>query len=105
MTTSACEYKQDVHVQMAWHPGCSVSWLQSPYCNQECGRCSADTACNDTPPDGSYTCAQQVNGLAEGALRGLCSPLDFTLDVMQGHNGPVCPTTFARVLPDTCVQA
>ncbi|CAK0742592.1 hypothetical protein CVIRNUC_001407 [Coccomyxa viridis] len=46
--------------QVAWHPGCSVSWLQSPYCNQECGRCSANTACNDTPPDGSYTCAQQV---------------------------------------------
>ena len=92
-------------MQVAWHPGCSVSWLQSPYCNQECGRCSADTACNDTPPDGSYTCAQQVNGLAKGASRSLRSTLDFTLDVMQRHNGPFRPTTYARVLPATGVQA
>ena len=78
-------------MQVAWHPGCSVSWLQSPYCNQECGRCSANTGCNDTPPDSTYTCAQQVIGLAEGASESLCSTLSLTSDVMHRHNGPFPP--------------
>ena len=45
---------------MAWQPGCTVSWLQPPYCEQECARCIPDTTCKDVPPDSSFTCAQQV---------------------------------------------
>ena len=83
-------------MQVAWHPGCSVSWLQSPYCDQECGRCSANNGCIDAPPDSMYTCAQQVRGLAEGASRSLCSTLRFASDVMQRCTAP---TSHARVLP------
>ena len=88
MVTSACIYQEHAHVQVAWHPGCSVSWLQSPYCDQECGRCSANTGCIDAPPDSTYTCAQQVRLLAEGASRSPRSTLSFSLDEVQRCSCP-----------------
>lgn len=57
-------YAGCVFVQVGWHPGCTVAWLQSPYCDQECGRCSGSpggSTCSDNPPTNTYTCAQQVS--------------------------------------------
>ncbi|BDA49884.1 probable mannan endo-1,4-beta-mannosidase 7 at N-terminal half [Coccomyxa sp. Obi] len=65
--------------QVGWHPGCTVAWLQSPYCNQECGRCSSGSpggsTCSDNPPTNTYTCAQQAGWgkCGEAWMQGFCN--------------------------------
>ncbi|CAL5219410.1 g1238 [Coccomyxa viridis] len=74
--------------QVSWHPGCSVPWLQYPYCNQECGRCSAGSSgCTDNPPDHTFSCAEQAGW-------GQCGQ-----SWMQGH----CDASCGRCSP-SCID-
>ena len=52
-------------------PGLQAGWgkcneaFMSGYCAKSCNRCSSAATCSDTPPNGQYTCAQQVRAATQ----------------------------------------